>query len=243
MSVVVEKEITLTRTLEEFRKHILHCESVFISSTSKGIMLSQESETPQFSAQKLTPNHVDIFVICSEEDAKYCHVFCQLLISRKPSLIIKKSLEETNSSRLSCLEKSSLVISLLSPHFMSSAELLHELNIAWFRQRYAKEFCFLVIILDSIPVKPTYVHLLPCFFNCKDKRWNDVLELKEDSSTLGSTYDLPPEVIRCFLSAIKFAHFWITSNECSVWSLHNKFSNCLHLANCLEQLTTTTVCH
>lgn len=246
MPCVVEREelTTLTTTLEEVRKHILHCEDGFISTMSKGIMLSQESKAPPSSSRKLTPNHVDIYLICSEEDAKYCHLFSQLLISHNPSLIIKKSLEETNSSRLCYLEKSSLVISLLSPHFMSSTELVHELNIAWFRQRYVEEFCFLEIILDFVPIKPTYVHLLPCFFHCKDKRWNDALEIKENPSSLEnlrSTHDVPAEVIRCFLVAITFTNSWITGNECSVWGLHNKLSNCLHLANCLEHLTSSSI--
>ena len=239
--VVGREELTkLTTTLEEIRKHILHCKSGFISTISKGIMLSEESKAPPLSSRKLIPNHVDIYLICSEEDAKYCHLFSQLLISHNPSLIVRKYFEETNSSRLSYLENSSLVISLLSPHFMSSPELVHELNIAWLRQRYAQEFCFLEIILDSVSIKPTYVHLLPCFFHCKDKRWNDVLEIKENPSSLENlrrTHDVPAEVIRCFVAAIKFANSWITSNECSVWGLRNKLSNYFHLANCLEHFT------
>lgn len=242
---VVDKEVntTLTTTLEQVRKHI-PSQNQFIPTITKGIMLSQESEGPPSSqSRKLIPNHVDIYLLCSEEDAKYCQWFCQLLISQNQSLIIKKSLEETNSSRLSYLETSSLVIPLLSPSFISSAELVHELNIAWCRQRYAEEFCFLEIILDSLPVKPTYAHLLPCFFNCKDKHWEDSAEIKDKPScleNLATTHDVPEEVIRCFLSAIKCALSWITSKECSIWGLHNKLSNCLYFGNYLQYLTKTS---
>ena len=206
-------------------------------------MLSQESERPpSLQSRKPILSHVDIYLICSEEDAKYCQLFCQLLISQNQSLLIKKSLEETNSSRLSYLETASLVIPLLSPSFISSAELVHELNIAWCRQRYAEEFCFFQVILNTLPVRPTYVHLLPCFFNCKDKHWKNSSE--DDPSCLENlvtTYSVPEEVIRCFLFAIKCSLSWITNKECSIWGLHNKLSNCLHLGNCLEYFTKTSI--
>ena len=197
-------------------------------------MMSKESGNPSFNhSRQSIPNHVDIYVICAKEDAKYCELFCKLLISQDQSLIIKKSLEESNSSRLAYLETSSLVIPLLSPSFLSCEELLHELNIAWCRQRYAEELCFLSIIVDYLPIKPTYTHLLPCFFHCKDKHW-------ERSSEIGPWEDLitevnvSKEVINCFLYATKSVISSITCSECSIWGLHNKFSNCLHFKNCLQ---------
>ena len=244
MQSVVEKEVTsLSTTLEEVREHVPF-QSQFIPSVRKEIMLSKESESPpSLQSRKLISNHVDVYFICSEEDAKYCELFCQLLISQNQSLIIKKSFEETNSSRLSYLETSSLIIPLLSPSFISSAELIHELNIAWCRQRYAEEFCFLEVILDVLAAKPTYVHLLPCFFNCKDKHWKSSAKIKDDPSSLQilvNSYNVPEEVIRCFLCGIKCALSSLIRNECSIWGLHNKLSNCSHLTNCLQHLTKTS---
>ena len=244
MQSVVEKEVaSLATTLEEVREHVPF-QSQFTSSVTKDIMISQESRSPPLlQSRKLIPNHVDVYLICSKEDAKYCELFCQLLIPQNQSLIIKKSFEETNSSRLSYLETSRLIIPLLSPSFISSAELIHELNIAWCRQRYAEEFCFLEIILDVLTAKPTYVHLLPCFFNCKDKHWKSSPKIKDDPSSLQSLvniHNVPEEVIRCFLCAIKCALSWLTGNECSIWGLHNKLSNCSHLTSCLQHFTKTS---
>ena len=242
---VVEKEVSsLATTLEEVRKRV-PLQSQFISSVTKELMLSQESDGPPLSqSRKLIPNHVDVYLLCSEEDAKYCELFCQLLISQNQALIIKKSFEETNSSRLSYLETSSLIIPLVSPSFLLSAELVHELNIAWCRQRYAEEFCFLEIILDFLAVKPTYVHLLPCFFNCKDEHWKDSSKIEDDPpflQNLVNTHNVPEEVVRCFLGAIKCALSWITNRECSIWGLHNKLSNCSHLVNCLQHFTKQSI--
>ena len=239
LSSVAEKDITkITNTLEEMRKYVPYGSPQFISTITKGIMLSQESKSPpSLYSRILIPNNVDIYLICSEEDAKYAELFCQLLISQNQALIIKISFQETNSSRLSCLETSSLVISLLSPSFISSTELVHELNIAWCRQRYSQEFCFLEIILDSPPCTPTYIHILPCFFNCKDKQWVCSSGIQDDTScleNLATIHNVPHDIVRCFLFAIKCVISW-TTKECSIWGLHNKLSNCLHFSNCLEK--------
>lgn len=243
LTVVSEKEMNaLTTSLEEVRKHI-PSQSELISTINKGLMLSQKSTCPPSSqeySRQLIPNEVDIYVMCSEENTKYCQLFCRLLIHQNQSLIIKKSFEETNSSRLAYLETARLVIPLLSPSFMLSIELVHELNIAWCRQRYSDELCFLVIILESLPVKPTYVHLLPCFFNCKDRRWKESSEIKEIPSCLEDLVtecNIREEVILCIQFAIKWALSWMTGKDFSIWGLHNKFSNCFHLSNCLQQFT------
>ncbi|XP_028416557.1 uncharacterized protein LOC114540636 [Dendronephthya gigantea] len=85
----VENEKTgITGILEDVRK-LLTFDCGHVSNIASGVMISQESESPPFNrSRQSVPNHVDIYVICSKEDAKYCQLFCKLLISLDQSLII-----------------------------------------------------------------------------------------------------------------------------------------------------------
>lgn len=245
--VAVDKMASLISVLEDAR-FLIQNQDQFASSAANGLVLLQENEqdalqhVPSFAnpPSKIIPNHVDIYVISSEEDSEYCQLFGELVISHNQSLIIKKSFEETNlSARLSHLDNARLIIPLLSSSFVESTELVHELNIAWCRQRYASDICFLAIALDNLPYKPTYIHLFPCFFNCTDKQWKiSSSKLKKSSSSyredLVTSSKAPPQIISCLANAVELFLGWMIGKDCPCVGLYDKFTNCLHLTTCVQ---------
>ena len=211
--------------------------------TAKGLMMSPNEQYVSSSAKptsKIIPNYVDIYIISSEEDSEYSRLLSELIISHNQSLIVKISSEESNSARLTILENARLIIPLLSSSFMKSTELVHELNIAWCRQRYASNFCFLTIVLERLPDKPTYVHLFPCFFDCTDKRWKEPHdEVEERSSSYKddriATSKAPRETLRCLATAVELFLGWMAGNDCPVIGLHDKFINYIHLTTSVRR--------
>ena len=238
--------MSLASVLEETRSLLFQDENHFTSLVvadvdCAGYALPSSAITPK----NLSTNE-DVYIISSEEDSQYCQLLRRLILSENPSLIIKSSSDENNSARLSYLDQARLIIPLLSSSFMKSPELVHELNIAWCRQRNNSSLCFLAITLDQLPDKPTYAHIFPSFFNCEDDQWTKTpAQLKEMPSTelanLLTSCTCPQNIVYCFFTAAHFLHEWMAGRECLLIGLHDKFANFFHLRRCIQRSKETSL--
>lgn len=186
---------------------------------------------------------IDVYVICSHEDEESFLVF-QEFLSFKKSFVVKSSMIEDATSRLMYLEKARIIVPLLSSSFFQSSELIHELNIAWCRQRVCSKLCFVAITLGKLPQSMTYFHLFPCFFNAQDDCWTkdrDTLELVkwEKLTRIHGNYQTQLNVLRCLSTAARCIQSWEDGEHCPFLGIHNKLFNYLQLRECIKRYKET----
>jgi hypothetical protein len=227
--------------LEEARSLFFEKDFVsLVADTPTDTALNQD-KMPTPTLLPKDPNcDVDIYIICSSEDVESCSLLQNCITSQNESFVVKISTNENASTRLAYLDKARLVISLLSVSFIQSSELLHELNIAWCRQRDCSNLCFLAIVLEQLPKNPTYVSLFPCFFNCEDNVWTKDREIPNSFSSdeLTRVYrscQCPLNVVLCCMTATHHIQRWHDGEHCSVLGIHNKLFNCLQLNRCIQR--------
>ena len=231
----------LVSVLEETRCLLFQSEDHF-ASLVVGDCASHSMPTSVICDKKKSSDP-DIYIISSSQDSEYCQLLIQLILSLNSSLVIKTFSDESSSVRLIFLDEARVVIPLLSSSFMQSPELVHELNIAWCRQRTTPNLCFLAITVDHLPDKPTYVHLFPSFFNCQDRQWMETsanLEQQLPPDLLNS-YKCPRNAVICFLAAADLLNEWLEGQHCCVFGVHDKLMNYLHLTTCIQRLKETPV--
>ena len=230
---------SLNSCLEEARSLFMDKDFVsLVNNTPTDAVLNDSVPIVTF-LPKDTDCNVDIYIISSSEDAESCSLLKSIIMSKNDSLVVKISTNEDASTRLTYLDKARLTIPLLSTSFMKSSELVHELNIAWCRQRDCSNLCFLAIVLEQLTKNPTYVSLFPCFFNCGDNLWTKDLETLQlfSSEKLINEYRscrCPLNVVLCFMSAVHQIQKWLDGDLCPILGVHSKLFNCLHLNNCIQ---------
>lgn len=69
------------------------------------------------------------------------------------------------------LDVARVIVPLLSPAFLTSSELVEELNIAICRNRSSSRRVLFPVQVAVVPPKPSYVHLIPSEFSCNDFKW------------------------------------------------------------------------
>ena len=232
---------SLQPCLEEAR--LLFFKEDFVSlvaDTSANSALNQDKELfPTFLPKDLECN-VDVYIICSSEDNESCSLLQNIITTQNESFVVKTSTSESASTRLTYLDKARLVIPLLSGSLLQSMELVHELNIAWCRQRDCSSLCFLAVALEHLPKNPTYVSLFPCFFNCEDDAWTsdpDTLKLHsaQELTRVYQSCQCPLSVVLCFMSVVDNVQRWHDGEHCPVIGAHNKLFNCLQLKKCIQR--------
>lgn len=116
------------------------------------------------------------------------------------------SLPETAKVRHSLLDEAALVVPLLSCAFSRSAEFIEELNIALCRQRFNSRLVLFPLLLEALPITPSYLHLLWCLFSCEDRVWKNYRTLtkaKSDGDNLsaeGKCLDFAAKLIAFILT-------------------------------------------
>lgn len=237
----MSENIDLQRCLEESRSFFF--EEDFISlvfDTPSEVVRKEEDDTSTFLPKDQSCN-VDIYIICSLEDLEYCSLLQNIITSQNGSdFIVKVSTDENASTRLTYLDRARLVVPLLSSSFMQCSELVHELNIAWCRQRDCSSLCFLAIVIEQLPKNPTYVSLFPCFFNCEDSHWvkdGETLKLfpSDELTRVYKSCQCPLNVVLCFMTVVDHIQRWHNGSRCPVLGIHNKLFNCIHLNACIQQ--------
>ena len=234
-------QTSLESCLEEARSFFLEKDFVsLIADTAPDVALRDDKESISTFLPKVPDCNVDIFILCSAEDSESCSLLQNIITSQNECLVVKISTNENASTCLTYLDKARLVIPLLSASFVQSSELVHELNIAWCRQRDCSNLCFLAIVLEQLPKSPTYVSLFPCFFNCKDKVWTKDRETLKlfSSDELTRTYrscECPLNVVLCLMIAMQHVLRWYGGECCPVLGVHNKLTNCLQLSKCIQR--------
>ena len=211
-----------------------------VADTSANSTSTQNNELNSSLLPKDSEFNVDIYIICSSEDEESCSLLQNIIMMRDESFVVKTSTSESASTRLTYLDKARLIIPLLSGSLIQSAELVHELNIAWCRQRDCSSLCFLAIVLEELPKNPTYVSLFPCFFNCADDVWTKGRETLKlySSDELTRVYrdcQCPLNVVLCFMSVVDHIQRWQDGQHCPVLGTHNKLFNCLQLNECIQR--------
>lgn len=155
------------------------------------------NETAQEASPELTQSETssavsDLALSFASSDNKSASFLKQLLLEKKPSLTISEP-RAGDFTRVKGLENARVVVPLLSPAFLASKELVEELNIAIFRERYSLRQILFPIQIAAIPPLPTYVHLIPCEFSSVDYEWAWKIideNLQDEISKLSQTHDL-----------------------------------------------------
>lgn len=226
----------LVSVLEETRSLLFQSENHFASLV---VGAGHQSIPTSVIREKKESTHPDIYIISSSEDTEYCHLLHQLILSQNPSLVVKKFSDENSSTRLTFLDEARLIIPLLSSSFMQSAELVHELNIAWCRQRTSPHLCFLAITVDHLPDKPTYIRIFPSFFNCLDRQWLEKSNLKQHAppTNVLNSCKCPQNAVFCLMAAADELNKWLVEEgqQCCVFGLHDKFMNYFQLSACVQR--------
>ena len=232
---------SLESCLEEARSFFLEKDFVsLIADATTDVALHHAKQPPVTFLPKVPDCNVDVFIVCSAEDSETCSLLENIITSQNESLVVKISTNENASTCLAYLDKARLVIPLLSASFVQSSELVHELNIAWCRQRDCSSLCFFAIVLEQLPKDPTYVSLFPCFFNCEDKVWTEDRETLKLFSPVELTRmyrdcKCPLNVVLCLMIAIKHVQKWYDGECCPVLGVHNKLTNCFQLTKCIQR--------
>ena len=240
LSENIISQTSLESCLEEARTLLLKNDFASLVADTPSYALNQDKVDTSTFLPKDADCSVDIYIICSSEDIESCSLLQNIITSQNESFVVKTSASENASTRLTYLDKARLVIPLLSSSFIQSSELVHELNIAWCRQRDCSSLCFLAIVLEQLPKNPTYVSLFPCFFNCADDFWTkdrETLKLfsSDELTRVYRSCQSPLNVVLCFMSAVDHIQRWNDGEHCPVLGLHNKLFNCLHLNECIQR--------
>lgn len=112
----------------------------------------------------------DVALGYASGDTKSAMVLKQLLLEKIPSLKISEPLAG-DFSRVQSLDVARVIVPLLSPAFLTSSELVEELNIAICRNRSSSRRVLFPVQVAVVPPKPSYVHLIPSEFSCNDFKW------------------------------------------------------------------------
>jgi len=114
-------------------------------------------------------NETDI-MLCFHENDK---AMAKFLVDRLHYFLPKAriSMPEESKVRHSLLDGAALIVPLLSCSFTASAELTEELNTALCRQRFGNQLVLFPILLEPLPVSPSYFHLIWSLISCEDKVW------------------------------------------------------------------------
>lgn len=112
----------------------------------------------------------DVALCFAEGDKRAAVILKQLLLEKVPSLKISEPMAG-DFTRVQSLDVARMIVPLLSPAFLASSELVEELNIAIYRNRSSSRRILFPIQVAAIPLKPSYVHLIPCEFSSSDYKW------------------------------------------------------------------------
>ena len=128
-------------------------------------------------------NGTDIMLCFHENDKAAAKFLIDRLHYFLPNARI--SMPEESKVRHSLLDGAALIVPLLSCSFTASAELTEELNTALCRQRFGDQLVLFPILLEPLPVSPSYFHLIWSLISCEDKVWvNYHTILKHSDETL-----------------------------------------------------------
>ncbi|XP_028416556.1 uncharacterized protein LOC114540634 [Dendronephthya gigantea] len=238
---ILAENIHLQTCLEESRSFFFEEDFISLVVDAPSEVVTKKGDGTSTFLPKDQSCNVDIYIICSSEDIDSCSLLKNIITSQNGSqYTVKVSTDENASTRLTYLDKAWLIIPLLSSSFMQCPELVHELNIAWCRQRDCLSLCFLAIVLEQLPNNPTYVSLFPCFFNCEDGRWvkdRETLKLfpSDELTRVYKSCQCPLNVVLCFMTVVDHIQQWHNGSHCLVLGTHNKLFNCLHLNACIQQ--------
>ncbi|XP_077868252.1 uncharacterized protein LOC100375438 [Saccoglossus kowalevskii] len=131
----------------------------------------------------------DIILSYAPSDAMYAKFFRAVIRRRAPSLKLIDAVS-TDHRQMAVLDSASVIVPLISPAYVESNQVV-ELQIALSRHRLAHdESTLFPILLNYLPQKPTYFHLLPYEVSCVDEHWreqvrNDHFVIPDVGVTLG----------------------------------------------------------
>ena len=117
------------------------------------------------------------FSLC---DQAYVHLLTSLLRRSSPTLVISDQLADSTLE----LDSATHVIVFMSVHYRKSQKQMEEfiMIISKLRARAVRVY---VVTLSAMPLKPTYLHLVPSYTSLVDAFWEDVLPLGQGREVLG----------------------------------------------------------
>ena len=159
------------------------------------------SSAAQVASQRLAV--CDVAVSFAEQDRKSAVLLKQLLLEKMPSLKVSEPMSG-DVSRVQCLDVARVMVPLLSPAFLTSSELIEELNIAICRNRSSSRRVLFPVHVAPLPPKPSYVHLIPCEASRSNYKWaSKVVEqdVKDDVSRMAQHHHLDVDLVFCLKTA------------------------------------------
>ncbi|XP_070564247.1 uncharacterized protein [Ptychodera flava] len=117
----------------------------------------------------------DIAVSYARADAKYARFLMHILKRRAPSLILNDKVSEDHE-QIVVLDTAKIIVPLVSIAYMESTSQHEELQIALSRHRKMKNSPIIFpILLNKLPIKPTYLHLIPYITCLEDRLWREIM--------------------------------------------------------------------
>ncbi|XP_077977405.1 uncharacterized protein LOC144432965 [Glandiceps talaboti] len=134
-------------------------------------------DTLTFSTEnKQDGDQVDIAFSYSKVNSKYAKFMMHLLQKRAPNLKLNDTISEDHQQIL-VLDTAKVIVPLVSLPYVESVSQSEELQIALSRHRKSQgSKVFYPIILSKLPVKPTYLHLIPYEICTEDKIWREIIQ-------------------------------------------------------------------
>lgn len=119
----------------------------------------------------------DVGFICA--DYKYGLFLDTFLHNRKPTILTNFDVESAQN-QLESLERSKIIVALVSPKLVHSAKEIDKFHVALARHRVGNGRTILYPIhLMTLPRWPTYFHLVPCRIALEDFCWKAMMSTKQ----------------------------------------------------------------
>ena len=194
---VLKSPVTYS-TREESEERVGHAQDM-THETTNGHQVSEQS--PAVTSQS---GECDLALSYAAQDSNLAVLLRRLLLEKLPHLKISEP-QLNVTSRLVTLDVARLIVPLLSPAFLASKELMEELNIAVFRNRSASRQVIFPIHVAELPLKPSYIHLIPCEVSALDLSWAWKVmdqDSREEVERMAEEQDISNDVSFCLKSSV-----------------------------------------
>ena len=132
-----------------------------------------QSRPESANSKSVEAEQVHIVFSCAPEDQKYATFLKAIFKDAAPSLVVKAPSVD-DKDRLPLMDNAKCVVAFLSPSYLDSPEQVEEFNIALCRQRISPATVLFPIVIQNLPSKPTYFHLVPSPLNITDAMWAEL---------------------------------------------------------------------